>query len=114
MLYTKGYKKLLAVTLNLTSIRINESTEEIESKSIFNHNIKEIYIPASVTKIGEENALGPYILDKLVVDEGNQYYASYDNDLYDKSLETLIKCNKDGDVVVKEGVKRVISGTFFN
>ena len=112
MLYTKGYKKLLAVTGNLTSIRINESTEEIESKSIFNHNIKEIYIPASVTKIGEENALGPYILDKLVVDEGNQYYASYDNDLYDKNFEILYKCNEEGNIKVRDGVKKIIRGTF--
>ena len=111
-MYTKDYKKLLAATGNITSIRVNEVTEEIESKSINNNNIKEIYIPASVIKIGEENALGGYILDKLVVDEKNQYYASYDNDLYDKSFETLYKCNKEGNIKVRDGVKKIIRGTF--
>ena len=112
-LYTKDYKTLLTVTGSVTSIQINENTEEISSYAMNGiTSIKEIYLPAKIKTIGESLAFGTHKLDKLVVDEGNLYYASYDNDLYDKSLETLIKCNKDGDVVVKEGVKRVISGTF--
>ena len=105
-LYTKDYKKLLAATGNIISVRINEATEEIESRGIVNYNVKEIYIPASVIKIGEDSALGPYHLDKLVVDVGNLHYASYDNDLYDKNFEILYKCNKERNIKLKDGVKK--------
>ena len=114
MLYTKGYKILLAVTGDIQSVIINETTEEIESFSIYNRNVKEIYIPASVIRIGGESALGVFKLDKLEVDEKNQNYASYDNDLYDKKLETLIKCNKEGNIIIKDGVKKITSGAFLN
>ena len=114
-LYTKDYKTLLAVTGSVSSITINENTEEISSYSLLGmENIKEIYIPASVRTIGENSALGNHKLDKLEVDEENLYYASLDNDLYDKNLETLIKCNKIGDVVLRDGVKKIIFGTFLN
>ena len=114
-LYTKDYKTLLAVTGSVSSITINENTEEISSFTLLGmENIKEVYIPASVRTIGESSALGNHILDKLVVDEKNLNYASYDNDLYDKSFETLYKCNKIGDVVLRDGVKKIIFGTFLN
>ena len=114
-LYTKDYETLLAVTGSVSSIIINENTEEILSYALLGMvNIKEVYIPASVRTIGESSALGNHILDKLVVDERNLHYASYDNDLYDKNLETLIKCNKIGDVVLRDGVKKIIFGTFLN
>ena len=114
MLYTKGYKKLIAVTGDVKSIRINESTEEIASGAVSISSIKEVFIPASVTSIGEENALGTHLYDKLEVDEKNSNYASYDNDLYDKKLETLIKCNKEGNIIIKDGVKKITRGTFLN
>ena len=114
-LYTKDYKTLLAVTGSVSSITINENTEEILSYALVGMvNIKEVYIPASVRTIGESSALGNHILDKLVVDERNLHYASYDNDLYDKSFEILYKCNKIGDVVLRDGVKKIIFGTFLN
>ena len=114
-LYTKDYKTLLAVTGSVSSITINENTEEISNYTLLGMgNIKDIYIPASVKSIGKNSALGTHKLDKLEVDENNQYYTSYDNDLYDKNLKTLIKCNKDGEVVVKEGVIEIISGAFLS
>ena len=114
-LYTKDYKTLIAVTGDVNSISINELTENILSSAMYGMgNIKDIYIPASVKSIGKNSALGTHKLDKLVVDENNQYYTSYDNDLYDKNLKTLIKCNKDGEVVVKEGVIEIISGAFLS
>ena len=114
-LYTKDYKTLIAVTGDVNSISINELTENILSSAMYGMgNIKDIYIPASVKSIGKNSALGTHKLDKLVVDERNLHYASYDNDLYDKNLKTLIKCNKDGEVVVKEGVIEIISGAFLS
>ena len=114
-LYTKDYKTLLAVTGSVSSITINENTEEISNYTLLGMgNVKEIYIPANVKSIGETSALGTHKLDKLEVDEKNLYYTSLDNDLYDINLETLIKCNKDGNVIIKEGVKEIIQGTFLN
>ena len=94
-LYTKDYKTLLAVTGSVSSITINENTEEISSFTLLGmENIKDIYISVNVKSIGEMLALGEHKLDKLIVDENNNYYASYDNDLYDKNYETLYKCYK--------------------
>ena len=113
-LYSKDFKTLKAVTGNATSIHINPLTEAIES-AVFNRSgVKEVYIPASVKTIGKEYTFGTYKMDKLVVDSANPYFISLDNDLYSKNYEILYKCNKTGNVKVKEGVKQVIRGTFIS
>ena len=112
-LYSKDYKTLYAVTGNVNSISINNYTETILSKALYGaSNVKEVYIPASVKSIGTESPLGSHKLDSLVVDENNNYFKSYDNDLYSKNYELLYKCNKTGSVKVRYGVKRVMNGTF--
>ena len=112
-LYSKDYKILYSVTGNPTSIVINPLTEEIKSRCMGSiTSIKEIYISKNVKTIGENSAFGSHKLEKLVVDEENQYYASYDNDLYSKNYEIIYKCNKIGDVIIRDGVKEIVRGTF--
>ena len=112
-LYSKDYKTILAVTGSPTSLRINPVTEKITDVLLNGLNtVKEIYIPASVKTIGKDAPFGTHKIDKLIVDSANQYFVSLDNDLYSKDFEILYKCNKTGNVKVKDGVKMVTRGTF--
>ena len=115
MLYSKDYKTLYAVTGSPSVIKINNFTEKIQSKAMSGiTTIKEVYISENVKELGEQSSLGGNKFEKLEVSEKNEYFTSEDNDLYSKNHEILYKCNKTGDVKVREGVKQVIRGTFLN
>ena len=115
MLYSSDYKTLYAVAGTPSSIKINNLTEKILSKALDGiTTIKEVYISEKVKEIGEEIPLGGYKLEKLEVSENNEYFVSEDNDLYSKNYEILYKCNKVGDVKVREGVKQIIRGVFLS
>ena len=112
-LYSKDFKTLLGAIGSPTSITINTLTEKIEHNAFNGYtSIKEIYIPASVKTIGSEMAFGTHKIDKIVVDSKNQYFTCLDNDLYSINYEVLYKCNKTGDIDIKEGVKEIKRGAF--
>ena len=111
-LYSNNYSILYSVTGLPTSINLNEKVTTIRYGALTGvTSVKEIYLPKNLVTI-ETRSLGDHQYNKLVVDEENQNYSSYDNDLYSKNFETLYKCNKSGDIVIKEGVKNIVDGVF--
>ncbi len=113
-LYSKDYKTLYSVTGNISSLEVNENTETIRTGAMQGMtNLKKIFIPKSVNAIGSA-AFGLHKYESLIVDSENQYFTSLDNDLYSKNFEILYRCNKTDNVIVKEGVKQIIEGSFLN
>ena len=111
-LYSKDYKILYSVTGNISSLEVNENTETIRTGAMMGMtNLKKIFIPKSVNAIGSA-AFGLHKYESLIVDSENQYFTSLDNDLYSKNFEILYRCNKTDNVIVKEGVKQIIEGSF--
>lgn len=95
-------------------------TEIARSFSGFDR-LKEIHIPASVTKIQLSDEMnngaltGNELLEKITVDAGNTAYTSENGILYDKNKTTLIVCPaqyKAETLTLPIGLKRIESEAF--
>ena len=67
------------------------------------------YISADTTYIDDYFIFGEKDITKIVVDEANETYASYDGMLFSKDMKTLIKCpeGREGEVVIPDGVEEI-------
>jgi hypothetical protein len=70
---------------------IPEDTTVIEEKAFYGHDVlKRIFIPASVTEIGDGAFYFCLELEEIVVSKDNPNYSSRDGVLFDKQGKTLI------------------------
>lgn len=73
----------------LESITLSDNLETIGKEAFKDTNISEVFIPSSVTDIGEK-ALETGNIKKINVDENNQYYTSVDGVLFNKSITEIV------------------------
>lgn len=107
----------LSGATKLKSLKLPETLTTIQSLALYNIGSNmtafEITIPASVTSIGDQAFFnGCYTAIK--VDSGNQYYSSYNGDLYDKDCKTFKEHAYKGytSVTVKTGTEVIASQAF--
>lgn len=77
--------------------------------------IKEVFIPSSITKIGDAPFENCTLLTNISVDENNKNYKSIDGNLYSKNEEVLIQYaigKKDTSFTIPDGVKTIGEGAF--
>lgn len=94
---------------------IPDGVTKIEDSVFYDNDLEEIYIPASVTSIGDEVFSYCSKLKTIHVDPGNKNFTVVDDVLFTKSMDTLIvyPCGKkDKTYVVPKGVKTIGGGSF--
>ena len=94
---------------------IPEGVTKLENSVFYDNDLEEIYIPASVTSIGDEVFSYCSNLKSIHVDPENKKYTVVDDVLFTKSMDTLIvyPCGKNEKTyVVPEGVKTIGGGAF--
>ena len=121
----------------LGSVKLSEGIRVIEDSAFYTSGIKSVVIPESVTELGkwafyeckslEEVTISAgvksigarafarcNVLNRIVVDDNNQYYCSKDGSLYTKDMKTLIKFSGIGEksFTVPEGVERIDDSSF--
>ena len=119
---TKGIKSIGDFSLcsvlrgDLESIVFPEGLERIGDYALFDgrFGLRSIYIPASVTEIGEGFTLQDWRLESITVDPANQAFKTADGVLYSMDGTRLLRCpvNRGGDFVIPEGVTTVDYGAF--
>ena len=77
---------------NLESVTLPDTLERIEDDPFTNVPLKSLFIPRDVNYMNEANPFNllPF-LERIDVDENNQYFASIDGVLYDKGITKLIE-----------------------
>ena len=76
-------------------------------------SLSSITIPKNVSEIGGSVFSGASNLNEIIVDPENAHYTTVDNSLYDKSLQTLVRCRADAtDFIVPNTVKTLEWGAF--
>lgn len=100
---------------SLSSIQLPTSLEYIGEHAFEHSGLTSISIPASVTNIGNNAFYNTYGLQSIEVSTQNQFYASIDGVLYDKTLTTLLRCpeTKSGDFIVPDSVTTIPDGAFY-
>ena len=90
----------------LTSIELPDGLTSIGASALSATGIRSLYIPASVTEIGDSLVYNCTDLTELVVDPDNPRYTSRDNMVFNKAVDTLIICAPgiSGAVAIPEGV----------
>ena len=96
----------------LKEIKIGQSVESIGESAFESCSIVEIILPASVNSISRAFSYCNS-MEKITVEEDNQYFCSVDGVLYDKEMTTLIKYpeNKnDDEYIILNGVETIGNG----
>jgi hypothetical protein len=90
-LYVGNYL-LTADKSNVPSVySIKDGTKIIGAGSLYDCTyLQELYIPKSVTKINYNALDNNKNLKKIIVDEANPNYVSYDNIVYDKNITSFV------------------------
>ena len=99
------------------SFTIPDSVRSIGERAFYKcTGLKSITIPDSVESIGVIAFSDCSNLTEIIVDSGNNSYASQDGVLFSKNLETLICCpeGKTGTFIIPDDVKIIEYGTFYN
>ena len=96
----------------LEEIKIGNSVQSIGEGAFESCSIAEITLPASVNSIS-----GAFYycnsLEKITVEEDNQYFCSVNGVLYDKEMTTLIKypqIKKETEYVIPNGIETIETG----
>ncbi len=122
---------------NITSITVSEGIVSITDGAFWGlEDLVNVYLPDSLTTIGwsafrnctslssitiPKNVstiegvpfVGTSSLNEIIVDPDNAHYSSVDNSLYDKSLQTLVKCRADAiEFTVPNTVKTIDNAAF--
>lgn len=101
--------------VNFKNVTIGSNVETIDRLAFwFCEGLMSVEIPASVINIVDGAFLDCINLERFNVDENNQYYASYDGDLYNKYMTTLIKypSAKAGEYIIPNSVKNINKTAF--
>lgn len=107
----------LAGATKLKSLKLPETLTTIQSLALYNIGSNmtafEITIPASVTSIADQAFFSGWYT-AIKVDSGNQYFSSYNGDLYDKAGKTFKEHPYKGytSVTVKNGTEVISSQAF--
>jgi len=99
---------------NLAAVTMGEKVTGIEANAFVNTSLIEIYIPASVSDIGN-NAFEIIPLKRISVDPENQNYSSLDGVLYNADKTTLILCPpqiETSSITMPEEVTMIGPGAF--
>ena len=80
----------------VTSLELPDGLREIGSDAFSQcRQLKSIYIPATVSKMGSDRGMAEfwlcYNLETIVVDENNKFYTSVDNVLFNKEMTKIIR-----------------------
>ena len=102
---------------NITSITIPNTITYISSNCVYGcAKLKTIYVPASVTQIGENAFFSSCTsLENIFVDSQNQHYTSVDGILYNKDKTVLMTCpnaKKFESFTVPYGVTTIADSAF--
>lgn len=73
----------------LESATLSDNLETIGKEAFTSTNLQEIFIPSSVSEIGDM-ALETNCIKKISVDESNKYYTSIDGVLFNKSVTKIV------------------------
>lgn len=95
---------------DLTSIKIPSSITTIGNYAFSDcSSLTSITIPKSVTAIGEEVFTGCSKLTEINVEEGNNYYCSFESILFNYDKTRLIQCpqKKNGEFIIPSTVKNI-------
>ncbi len=80
------------------------------------YRITSVYLPASITEIGEEAFVG-CLITKITIEEGNPAYKAIDDSLYTKDGTVLIQYaigKTDKEFAIPNGVVTISAGAFAN
>lgn len=96
------------------AVNIPEGVQTIGSGAFAYTPIQEVFIPSSITKIGDFAFWQCYELWWIDVNDENKKFADVDGVLFDKDITTLIVFPGDRteEYVVPEGVKEIKSASF--
>lgn len=104
---------------NIKSIKIPNSVKVIEDRAFEDcYSLRNLYIPASVEKIGKTICKMNDNMSRLInieVDENNKYYSSLDGNLYNKDKTKLLQYavgKKDSTFIIPDGVVSVEESVF--
>ena len=100
----------------LEGLVLPEGLEAINKRAFNRSGLVSLMIPSTVHTIGEEIFADCANLTELMVENGNPYYSSRDNIIYDKTGEKLI-CSApglSGVITVPDGVKEIGYAAFYN
>lgn len=95
---------------DLTSIKIPSSITTIGNYAFSDcSSLTSITIPKSVINIGEEVFTGCSDLTEINVEEGNNYYCSFESILFNYDKTRLIQCpqKKNGEFIIPSTVKNI-------
>ena len=91
VLYTKDMKTLVCTVGSITQVFIPDTVTKIGETAFSGcTGLTEVYLPASLTKIGANAFSKCRNLHTLIVDPANKTYCSKDNVLYTKDMKTLV------------------------
>jgi uncharacterized protein YjdB len=99
---------------NLETVIIPNGVEIIGNYAFSNTAITEIELPESVKELGYSVFENCTKLERIIVDEKNQYFRAVEGILYDASMETLIFAPKgiSGSIKIPEGVVKIADEAF--
>lgn len=92
----------------LDSLNLGTHIEEIHSRAI-SSNIKNLFIPQSVTVFFSDAIYNNPRLERIIVDEQNTRLSSYHGVLYNKSQETLYRVPQAAVTVSSNGTQSTIT-----
>ncbi len=96
-------------------ICLPDSLESIGEGAFLDCGFSKVSIPKNVSVIGDKAFYGNYI-EEFAVDADNQYFCSYDENLYTKDMRTLVQYapyKEDSSYTVPDGVKNIADNAFY-
>lgn len=100
----------------LSSIIIPDSVLSIGNSTFSGSNLSKIQIPSSVHDIDPSAFMSCDLLTEIVVENGNNNYASLDGVLYDKNITQIICCPRgiQGAITLPNGITSIADSAFYD
>lgn len=101
---------------SVDTVRLQEGLKTINSYAFGGSSLKEIYIPASATTIGDNPFVDCYLLRKIYIDAGNPDYKTDGHYLMTANGKTVISyaySNTDDDALIPQGVEEIGEKCFY-
>ena len=96
---------------DVEEIILNEDLKTIEALAFLGTNIKTLYIPEGVEKIGTGVVSGCTLLESIVVNENNKHYYFQNNCLVERNTNKVIAVM--GDAIVPNGITEISKLAFY-